>query len=67
MQALVFHGRGDKRWESKPDPDVREPTDAIVRIDTTTICGTDLHISGTSPLRPTAGPRASARTTRARP
>ena len=44
MQALVFHGRGDKRWESKPDPDVREPTDAIVRIDTTTICGTDLHI-----------------------
>jgi alcohol dehydrogenase len=44
MQALVFHGPGDKRWESKPDPDVREPTDAIVRIDTTTICGTDLHI-----------------------
>ena len=44
MQALVFHGRGDKSWESKPDPDVREPTDAIVRIDTTTICGTDLHI-----------------------
>jgi alcohol dehydrogenase len=44
MQALVFHGPGEKRWESKPDPDVSEPTDAIVRIDTTTICGTDLHI-----------------------
>ncbi|MGE5636994.1 MAG: zinc-dependent alcohol dehydrogenase family protein [Nocardioidaceae bacterium] len=44
MQALVFHGPGDKKWESKSDPGIVEPTDAIVRIDTTTICGTDLHI-----------------------
>jgi alcohol dehydrogenase len=44
MDALVFHGPGDKKWESKPDPSLDASTDAIVRIDTTTICGTDLHI-----------------------
>jgi alcohol dehydrogenase len=44
MQALIYHGPGDKQWESKSDPRIEDPTDAIVRIDTTTICGTDLHI-----------------------
>lgn len=44
MKALVYHGPGKKEWESKPDPGIERPTDAIVRIDTTTICGTDLHI-----------------------
>src|ERR671921_532052 len=44
MQALVYHGPGEKEWESKSDPTVEQPTDAIVQIDTTTICGTDLHI-----------------------
>jgi alcohol dehydrogenase len=44
MQALVYHGPGEKTWESKADPGLVEPTDAVVRIDTTTICGTDLHI-----------------------
>jgi alcohol dehydrogenase len=44
MKALVYHGPGGKAWESVPDPSIREPTDAIVRIDTSTICGTDLHI-----------------------
>lgn len=44
MKALVFHGPGNKAWEEVPDPTIQEPTDAIVRIDTTTICGTDLHI-----------------------
>jgi alcohol dehydrogenase len=44
MQALVYHGRGEKEWESKSDPTIEQPTDAIVEIDTTTICGTDLHI-----------------------
>jgi len=44
MKALVYHGPGQKDWESKPDPKIERPTDAIVRIDTTTICGTDLHI-----------------------
>src|SRR5918996_3013968 len=44
MQALVYHGPGQKEWESKADPKIERPTDAIVKIDTTTICGTDLHI-----------------------
>ncbi len=44
MKALVYHGPGKKALEEVPDPKILEPTDVIVRIDTTTICGTDLHI-----------------------
>jgi alcohol dehydrogenase len=44
MKALVYHGPGEKEWESKSNPTIEQPTDAIVQIDTTTICGTDLHI-----------------------
>src|SRR5690242_274482 len=44
MQALVYHGPGKRGWESVPDPVILEPTDAIVRIGSATICGTDLHI-----------------------
>ena len=44
MKALVYHGPGEKAWESAPDPTILAPTDAIVRIDSSTICGTDLHI-----------------------
>jgi alcohol dehydrogenase len=44
MKALVYHGPGTKAWEDVPDPVITEPTDAIVRMETTTICGTDLHI-----------------------
>jgi alcohol dehydrogenase len=44
MKALVYHGPGSKDWEEVPDPTIRKPTDAIVQVDTTTICGTDLHI-----------------------
>jgi alcohol dehydrogenase len=44
MKALVYHGPNQKEWESKPDPKLERPSDAIVRIDTATICGTDLHI-----------------------
>ncbi|MBA2533667.1 MAG: zinc-dependent alcohol dehydrogenase family protein [Rubrobacter sp.] len=44
MKALIYHGPGEKQWESKSDPGIARATDAIVRIDTTTICGTDLHI-----------------------
>ena len=44
MKALVYHGPGQRAWEVMPDPEIQEPTDAIVRIDTSTICGTDLHI-----------------------
>lgn len=44
MKAIVYHGPGDKRWEEVPDPKISEDTDAIVRVDAVTICGTDLHI-----------------------
>lgn len=44
MKALVYHGPGKKAWEEVPDPTIQEPTDAIVKVETTTICGTDLHI-----------------------
>ncbi len=44
MKALVYHGPGEKAWEEKPKPTIKEPTDAIVKVVKTTICGTDLHI-----------------------
>jgi alcohol dehydrogenase len=44
MKALVYHGPGKRAWEDKPRPAILEATDAIVRITTSTICGTDLHI-----------------------
>jgi alcohol dehydrogenase len=44
MKALVYHGPGRKSWDEVPDPVLTDATDAIVRIDSTTICGTDLHI-----------------------
>jgi alcohol dehydrogenase len=44
MKALVYHGPGNKAWEDVDKPTVRDDTDAIVRVDATTICGTDLHI-----------------------
>src|ERR1700739_4405155 len=44
MKALVYHGPGQRGWATVEDPAIIDPTDAIVRIDTTTICGTDLHI-----------------------
>jgi alcohol dehydrogenase len=44
MKALVYHGPGVKAWEDVDRPTVVADTDAVVRVDTTTICGTDLHI-----------------------
>ena len=44
MKALVYHGPGKKSWEEKTKPGISKPTDAIVKILKTTICGTDLHI-----------------------
>ena len=44
MKALVYHGPGRRAWETVPDPELEQPTDALVRIDAATICGTDLHI-----------------------
>jgi alcohol dehydrogenase len=44
VKALVYHGPGSKSWDSADDPAIQDPTDIIVKVDTTTICGTDLHI-----------------------
>ncbi len=44
MKALVYHGPGRKAWEDVADPEIVDETDAIVRVDAVTICGTDLHI-----------------------
>jgi alcohol dehydrogenase len=44
MKALVYQGPKSVAWQEMPDPRILKPTDAIVKIATTTICGTDLHI-----------------------
>ena len=44
MYAVVYHGPGNKSWEEVPKPGIVDDTDAIVRVDAVTICGTDLHI-----------------------
>jgi alcohol dehydrogenase len=44
MKALVYGGPGRKSWTDVPDPRIQRPTDVIVKMDATTICGTDLHI-----------------------
>ncbi|MGV0375639.1 zinc-dependent alcohol dehydrogenase family protein [Corynebacterium hadale] len=44
MKALTYYGANDVRIEDRPTPTILEPTDAIIRVDTTTICGTDLGI-----------------------
>ncbi|MBY8883058.1 alcohol dehydrogenase catalytic domain-containing protein [Actinacidiphila acidipaludis] len=50
MKAVVWHGVGDIRLDDVPPPKVQEPFDAIVRITTSAICGTDLHfVRGTMP------------------
>ena len=43
MRAVVFHGVGDIRLDEVPDPKIQDPTDAVVRITRSAICGTDLH------------------------
>src|SRR5580698_9028948 len=44
MRALVYHGPGRKSWDEVPEPEITDDGDIIVRVDATTICGTDLHI-----------------------
>jgi threonine dehydrogenase-like Zn-dependent dehydrogenase len=44
MKAVAWHGKRDVRVDDVPDPKILEPTDAIVRITTTAICGSDLHL-----------------------
>jgi len=44
MKAVTWHGKRDVRVDDVPDPAIKEPTDAIVRMTTTAICGSDLHL-----------------------
>ncbi len=44
MRAVVWHGRRDVRTETVPDPAIQDPTDAIVRITSSGLCGSDLHL-----------------------
>lgn len=44
MKALVYGGSGHRSWTDVPDPAIKDPEDAIIRVDAATICGTDLHI-----------------------
>jgi alcohol dehydrogenase len=44
MKALVYHGPGQRGWDTVDDPQIIDQTDIVVRIDTSTICGSDLHI-----------------------
>jgi alcohol dehydrogenase len=44
MRALVYRGPGHKAWEEAPDPEITDDGDVVVRVEVTTICGTDLHI-----------------------
>ncbi len=55
MKALVYHGPGERGWDTVEDPTILEPTDVIVRVDTSTICGTDLHILKGDVRETTAG------------
>jgi threonine dehydrogenase-like Zn-dependent dehydrogenase len=44
MKAVAWHGKEDVRVDTVPDPKIEEPTDAIVRVTSTAICGSDLHL-----------------------
>ena len=44
MRALTWHGRHDVRVDTVPDPEIVNPRDAIIRITSTAICGSDLHL-----------------------
>ena len=44
MKALCWYGKEDVRFETVPDPKIVDPTDAIVKITATAICGSDLHL-----------------------
>jgi threonine dehydrogenase-like Zn-dependent dehydrogenase len=44
MKALTFHGKGDMRYETVPEPKIEHPRDAIIKVTACAICGSDLHI-----------------------
>ncbi|MDB4942045.1 MAG: fdh2 [Labilithrix sp.] len=44
MKALCWHGHGDVRVDNVPDPTIKDPTDVVIKITSTAICGSDLHL-----------------------
>ncbi|HEX2117539.1 MAG TPA: alcohol dehydrogenase catalytic domain-containing protein, partial [Acidimicrobiales bacterium] len=44
MRAVVWHGKGDVRVENVPEPKVLNPRDAVIKVTSTAICGSDLHL-----------------------
>ena len=60
MRALCWHGKYDVRVDTVPDPVIQEPTDAIIKITSTAICGSDLHLF--DGYQPTHGGRRHPRT-----
>ena len=69
MKALVYSAVGKKELLERPKPEITAPTDAIVKVTKTTICGTDLHIlkgdvATCQPGRVLAGMKAQASSTR---
>jgi threonine dehydrogenase-like Zn-dependent dehydrogenase len=44
MKALTFHGKRDVRVDNVPDPTIEHPTDAIIKVTSTGLCGSDLHL-----------------------
>jgi threonine dehydrogenase-like Zn-dependent dehydrogenase len=44
MKAIVWHGKGDVRCDTVPDPKIQEPTDVLIKVTSTCICGSDLHL-----------------------
>ncbi|MGE0700726.1 MAG: alcohol dehydrogenase catalytic domain-containing protein, partial [Hyphomicrobiaceae bacterium] len=44
MKALCWHGKGDIRYETVPDPKIEDPRDAIIKVTACAICGSDLHL-----------------------
>jgi threonine dehydrogenase-like Zn-dependent dehydrogenase len=46
MKALCWHGKGDMRYETVPDPTIEHPRNAIIKVTACAICGSDLHIYG---------------------
>ncbi len=67
MKAAVYHGPGSITWDEVARPALQDDTDAVVRVDATTICGTDLHIlKGDLPASSMAGSSAMKRSARSR-
>lgn len=46
MKALTWHGKEDVRIDTHPDPEIQEPTDIVIKVTSTAICGSDLHLYG---------------------